>query len=319
MDLKPGAASADPKPDTTAPLAPDHFARAEDALTRLMEEVARANAERRAATAEPPSEPQKIEPPLETASAEPQIAAPTIEVAPRPSDTAHADSAPDDRPPRRTMFRFLRAACIGVIATLAWQSYGGAARQMIATYVPALGAPAPTVAPSAATGARDSEPVQANGAAVQDPATVPVGAASVASAPSSELAEQVKSMGRELAAVRQSVEQLAALRQDVEQLSALRQSVDQLTAAQEQMSRALAKRQAADDELRAKLANVPAAKPAPKPTARTAQPAPQQLAPGPRPLSQSFGPSPPPPTPAPGPAPAPARPSTQPRPPASIP
>src|SRR5215469_14279645 len=34
----------------------------------------------------------------------------------------------------RRMARFLMVLCIGVIATLAWQSYGGAAKQMMANW-----------------------------------------------------------------------------------------------------------------------------------------------------------------------------------------
>jgi hypothetical protein len=44
---------------------------------------------------------------------------------------------------------FLITFCIGVAATLAWQSYGGAAREMIASSAPQLGWLAPQVAPVA--------------------------------------------------------------------------------------------------------------------------------------------------------------------------
>ena len=46
---------------------------------------------------------------------------------------------------------FLIAFCSGVAATLAWQSYGGAARKMIASSSPQLGWSAPQAAPEAAT------------------------------------------------------------------------------------------------------------------------------------------------------------------------
>ena len=69
--------------------------------------------------------------------------------------------------------RFLVGVCVGVAATLAWQSYGDAARAMVASTLPQLGwlAPQAAVAPqpaavapqSAATLARKlgSPPLQA--------------------------------------------------------------------------------------------------------------------------------------------------------------
>src|ERR1700730_1469492 len=45
--------------------------------------------------------------------------------------------------------RFLITFCIGVAATLAWQSYGDAAREMIANSSPQLGWLAPQAAPVA--------------------------------------------------------------------------------------------------------------------------------------------------------------------------
>jgi len=47
--------------------------------------------------------------------------------------------------------RFLIAFCIGVAATLAWQSYGGAVRKTIANSSPQLHSSAPQAAPEAAT------------------------------------------------------------------------------------------------------------------------------------------------------------------------
>jgi hypothetical protein len=46
--------------------------------------------------------------------------------------------------------RFLIAVCIGVAATLAWQSYGDAVRKMIASSSQRLGSSAPPAAPEAA-------------------------------------------------------------------------------------------------------------------------------------------------------------------------
>src|SRR5215510_2283607 len=118
----------------------------------------------------------------------PPVEAPTI----RPADLK------SDRSPRRrrslvmraplAFARFLIIFCIGVAATLAWQSYGDAARERIANSSPQLRWLAPqTVAQTA-------------------PDMV---AATAPSTPSPDV-EQLKAVSLGLAAVRQSVEQLAA-------------------------------------------------------------------------------------------------------------
>jgi hypothetical protein len=82
--------------------------------------------------------------------------------------------------------RFLIAFCVGVAATLAWQSYGDAAREMIAGSSPQLGwlAPQTVVAQT-----------------VPDPI--------VAATPSLDK-QELKAMSLGLAAMRQRVDQLAA-------------------------------------------------------------------------------------------------------------
>ncbi len=55
------------------------------------------------------------------------------------------------RPSSFALARFLIAFCGGVAATLAWQSYGGAARKMIANWSPQLRWSAPQAAHEAAT------------------------------------------------------------------------------------------------------------------------------------------------------------------------
>jgi hypothetical protein len=87
----------------------------------------------------------------------------------------------------RTLARFLITFCIGVAATLAWQSYGDAAREMIANLHPQLGWLAPRTAPVAQTA----------------PNTVAPGALSPEQL-------QLKAMQDSVAAVRQSVDQLTA-------------------------------------------------------------------------------------------------------------
>jgi hypothetical protein len=134
--------------------------------------------------------------------------------------------------------RFLIAVGIGIAATLGWQSYGDAAREIIASSYPQLG----WLAPQAA-------------AAPAAPATI---AAATASLDQQEL--RTVSLG--LAAVRQRVDQLAA----------------QFAAGQEQMTRDFtAKLQAVEQDILDKISQAappPAAAPARKPVPPPAQPAP---------------------------------------------
>jgi hypothetical protein len=90
----------------------------------------------------------------------------------------------------RALIRFLITICIGVAGTLAWQSYGDVARQMIANSSPVLGWLAPQAAPLVQVASGQVTPA--------NPTT-----------PSLDL-QQLKTMSPDLAAVRQSVDQLAA-------------------------------------------------------------------------------------------------------------
>ena len=135
-------------------------------------------------------------------------------------------------PPRRRPLRFLFAVGIGVAATLAWQSYGDAAREMIANSYPQLG----WLAPSAA-------------AAQAAPTTIAAATASLDQ-------QDLKAMSLNLAAVRQRVDQVAA----------------QVAAGQEQMTREITKLQEIaqyalykNSEPQAQLATPPARKPVPRP------------------------------------------------------
>jgi hypothetical protein len=100
------------------------------------------------------------------------------------------DNFPSIRPsrpnrPLRALARFLITFCIGIAATLAWQSYGDAAKEMIANSAPQLSWLAPRAAP---------EQIPPN---------------TVASAPSPDQ-QQLKAMLLGIGAMRQSVDQLAA-------------------------------------------------------------------------------------------------------------
>jgi hypothetical protein len=91
--------------------------------------------------------------------------------------------------------RFMIFFFIGVTATLAWQSYGNAARRAVAGMAPSLGWLAPSAAPDS----------------LSAPGSYTAGLAAGASS------DQLAALSRSLAAVRQSVDRLAA---DVTKLQA---------------------------------------------------------------------------------------------------
>jgi hypothetical protein len=109
----------------------------------------------------------------------------------------------------RSLTRFLIIFCTGVAATLAWQSYGDAAREMIANSYPQLSWLAPQAAPLAQT-------------ASDMPAPAP-------SANPFPQAEALKEMSSAFATVRQSVDQLAASQQQIAD------GIAKLTAGQQQL------------------------------------------------------------------------------------
>jgi hypothetical protein len=140
----------------------------------------------------------------------------------------------------RRLARFLVVFGIGVGATLAWQSYGDAARAMIANASPQLGWLAPQAAPVAQTIAQAAPETPVPAAALPDLQPLALG----------------------LASVRQSVDQLAA----------------QLADAQRQTGGDIAKLQADEQKILHKLSAAPprpAADPAHKPAPVTStQPSP---------------------------------------------
>src|SRR5215510_5640027 len=129
---------------------------------------------------------------------------PPIEATIHPTDRRMEQSSLAKRASHR-FARLLIIFCIGVAATLVWQSYGDAAREMIANSSPTLRwlAP-PTVAQTAS-----------NMVAPTAPAT-----------PSPDL-QQLKATSLGLAAVRQSVEQLAAAQQQLTDEIAKLQATEQ--------------------------------------------------------------------------------------------
>ena len=166
------------------------------------------------------------------------------------------------------------AICIGVAATLAWQSYGDAAKQKIASLlgwsIAASVTQTETLAPKAPT-ALSLDPVQ------------------------------VQQMVQGLASLRESVQQLAARQ---ESLAALTQTVDKLAAGQDQMVHQIDMLQSANQEILDKipassrqLPAAPARKPKPAPALSSRAPIPSPSSGEPIPSPSSGEPIPPAPIP----------------------
>jgi hypothetical protein len=165
---------------------------------------------------------------------------------------------------------FLITFCIGVAATLAWQSYGDAAREMIASTYPQLG----WLAPQATPGAQNAPDMIAP-------------AATAARSPDQE---QLNAMSLDLDAVRQSVDRIATsidssqeqITRSVDRIAAsittsqeqIMRSVERLTAGQEQMTREITKLQEIEQYILYKNSESPPP-PAPAP-ARARAPRPLQ-------------------------------------------
>src|SRR5260370_10776961 len=128
--------------------------------------------------------------------------------------------------------------CVGVAATLGWQSYGDAAREMIASSYPQLGWLAPKPGPNT-------------------PNAPDVSTLAVPATPSLDQ-QQLNAMSLDLDAVRQSIDRIATSQDQItrgvdriapsivagqEQIA---RSVDQLTAGQERMTHEIAKLQAVE-------------------------------------------------------------------------
>jgi hypothetical protein len=168
-----------------------------------------------------------------------------------------------DRPAVRVLTALLLAAGV---AAIAWQSYGDAAKQMIATWAPQsaltswlplekLGLPAEPTPPAVAPGAAEA----AASPAAAPAQTAPAAATPAAAALSPESAQLIQSMAHDLATVGQQIEQLKA-------------SIEQLKAGQQQMSRDVAKASEKASELNLRPRTTP---PVPRPAvARVRKPMP---------------------------------------------
>lgn len=158
----------------------------------------------------------------------------------------------------RALFRFLIAVGLGIGGTLAWQAYGDAARQMIATAYPErlgwIAPPAPTTAPA---------PQSARAAL----------ASAAPSAPSVD-EEHLKAMAADLAAMRQSVEQLAG------QVASGQQQVSDEIA---KLGDEIGKLRASEQDILNRIPTPPPQRPAAAPSRRPAPPPPTFAAPPPAP------------------------------------
>jgi hypothetical protein len=155
-------------------------------------------------------------------------------IRPASVDRLRRERLPFGKRVSRALSRFLITFCIGVAATLAWQSHGDVVREMIASSHPLLGWLAPQAAPDA---------------------------------PSPEL-QQLKAMSTDVAAVRQSVDQLAA--QFVAGQDQLTRDITKQHAAEQELLESIVKLHATEqDILENILDKIPA--PPPRPAAGPAR------------------------------------------------
>jgi hypothetical protein len=258
MDSKLSSAQADPHHDgDVVLLGPKDWTDAEEALFKLAHDAS----DRRRPT------------PRSDFSAGPRVTEPSLDATLRPAglnnDPLLTDQPSLGRRTSRSLARFLVTACLGIAATLAWQSYGGAAKQMIANSAPQLSwllLPPPAMnRPSG----REIAVEQPSPPAVQ--ASAPQAASAQAGA--------VASTASETAASTAPTAPSPELQQLTHDLATVQQSVEQLAAGQEQMARDIAKLQTAGQDIRRRISALPPAaattarKPVPPP-----QPAPQSSA-----------------------------------------
>ena len=150
---------------------------------------------------------------------------------PRPSAAVRNDASKGKkrsvgRRTTRAAVRFSIAILIGVGATLAWQSYGDEAKEMVTAWAPSLAWLLPT--------------------STKSPRNAQV--STVAVVTSAELVQQLKPVALDLAIVRQGVDQLAT-------------TIKQLTAQQEKMAQDIALLQAIEHDTREKLSTLPQPRP----------------------------------------------------------
>jgi hypothetical protein len=150
----------------------------------------------------------------------------------------------------RAFRRYLIACCVGIAGTLAWQSYGDAARQMVATWGAEHGWSMAWLSNGEAVNANPPRPERTE--ALTAAQSAPQNAPGPAGGSSSDL-EQLKKMTLGMAAT----------------LTTMRERIEQLAAGQQQTASDVAKLQATEQEIRQKITAVatrPAAAAPSKPT-----------------------------------------------------
>jgi hypothetical protein len=160
----------------------------------------------------------------------------------------------------RGFIGLLLAACIGVAAFVSQSSYGDAARQIVARWAPQLVLNTSLPLENPGLSAQPSPPtarvVAAQATSPQAAAPAPTASQDVAptAAPvSTELAQLLQRMARDLANVEHGIEQLKASQEQMASDNA--KTVEQLKASQEQMTRLVAK--ASEQNLRPKTSALP--------------------------------------------------------------
>jgi hypothetical protein len=166
---------------------------------------------------------------------------PSLHVRPLPSgfnsDQLASDGPSIGRRMFRALTRFFFAVLIGVGATLAWQSHGDAAKQIVRTWAPSLA----WLLPVSTTTSPPDGPVSAQNAALPQSAPLTQSAAPASAVAVGELVQQIEPITRDLTIVRRSLEQIAAK--------------------QEQMAQNIATLQAAEQDIRQKMASPPPSRP----------------------------------------------------------
>jgi hypothetical protein len=162
----------------------------------------------------------------------------------------------------RGFVRYLVAICIGVAATLAWQSYGDAAEQIVATRAPELG------------WSPDAKQMIASWTLGW---TKPPAGSEKQALPVAQIAPSAPSIDAE------KVQQLT------QSLAVLRQTVEQLAAGQDQMTRVIGRLESAVTELIVKIPEPPPQPPA-APARKPTPAPPSSRTPGPPPTSRAIPP-----------------------------
>jgi len=259
MDSKLSRAQANPHHDGDVALpTPKDWADAEDALSKLAQVAS-----------------DRSRPTVGSDfSADPRVTEPSLDATIRLADVN--DDPLSTNPTSRSIARSLIIFCVGVAATLAWQSFGGTAKQMIADSAPQLSWLSPPAMDSPSR--REINLDQPSPPAVQ--ASVPQAG--------SEKPGPVASTASETPASTALTDFSLALRH-LETIT--HESVDRLAAGQEQIVREIAKLQTDRQDTRRRISALP-------PTTATTS---RKPVPPPQPAPQlSVGPLPPePPQPAP--------------------